>query len=156
LRAEELGERRIHQCCGAIVGRGQQGSGVYRHNGAGVLERIAAEPGIGRELEKPAWPEAQLLGVHIERVIHVTPEIAARIAAAAHDDLWGQQQVDVEHYPLLSKFVAQPAPVAGEARPRQNVPAPGGRHLDLLGARRMREDDERQPNEQAPRQPSPV
>jgi len=54
LRAEELGERRVRQCGGAIVGRGQQGGGVYRHEGAGILEYVAAKPGIGRDLEEAA------------------------------------------------------------------------------------------------------
>jgi hypothetical protein len=95
--AEELSQRRVSQRSGVIVRRGQQGGSVYRNNRARVLKHIVPEPGIGRYLEKSTRPEAQLLGVHIERVIHVAPEIAVTVAAAAGDELRGHQQIDIEH-----------------------------------------------------------
>ncbi len=96
------------------------------------MEHVAPESGVALELEKAARPQAQLLRVDIERVIHIAPEIGASAAAAAHNSLGGREQINVQYDTLLCEIVPQPAPVAGEARSKPNIPAPGIGHVVWL------------------------
>jgi hypothetical protein len=106
LRAEELRQRRIHQRRRPIVDPGDDGGGVYRNGAGGIVEDIAAETGVGLKFEEAARPQTELLRVDIERVIQIAPETAAGAAAAAHIDLRGQQQIEVEHDALLGELIS--------------------------------------------------
>jgi hypothetical protein len=80
-------------------------------NAAVLTGTIAAEslstfcPGVCPNMEKAVGPGTQLPGVHAERVIGVTPEIGAGVAAASIDALWCQEQVDVEYNPPFPELV---------------------------------------------------
>src|SRR5205814_2306469 len=133
LRGEELRHGRVHQRRGAIIDPGQQGGCVDRHECADIAEHVAAKAGVGLKLDETARPQAELLGVEVERVIDIAPEIAANAAAAAHIDLRRQQQIDVEDDALFAEVVAQSAPIAGQAGSGQQIPTPGGG--DRIGLR---------------------
>ena len=133
LGTEELHQGCIGQCGGSIVNTGQQRCGIDRDYRADIVENIAAKARIGLKLEKTAPPEARLLGIDVERIIDVAPEVTAGVAAAGNIDLRRQQQIEVDHDAHLAELVAPPAPITGETRPIQHIPAPG--RWDGIGLR---------------------
>src|SRR3954453_9277314 len=92
-----------HPPRGPLVGAGYESGGVHRNNGADILEDVAAKTGIGLEFEKAAWPQAHLLSVEMQCIIHIAPGSAAGAAAARYIRLRRQQQIDIEHDSLLGE-----------------------------------------------------
>ena len=155
--AEELRERQVHERRGGrVVGLGQQGEHVDRHDGSGVLVLGVPVAGEGLDLEEAAGPEPELARVQVQLVVDQAVVRHARVAPSRPHALEDLEQIQVERDAPLGQPVPALPPVAGEPRPRPQVARVGRWRIGLRDCYQRRGNEGREADREEHRTWPPV